>query len=162
MPFNSCTGPIAWGGYSNADCPFSALAGGSKMQTMGHVLIVDDDADTAEMMGQYLRKAGHRVRSVPNGREALAALSEDIPDVAVLDVRMPEMDGITFLEVMRCYLRWESVPVILITGFPDDPRLARANRLGIRRAFVKADFRLEDLLACVNEYVPQRLTTSPS
>ena len=126
---------------------------------MGHVLIVDDDADTAEMMAQSLRQAGHKVRSVPNGREALAALSEDIPDVAILDVRMPEMDGITFLEVMRCYLRWETVPVILITGFPDDPRLARANRLGIRQTFVKANFKLDDLLAAISEYVPQRLTS---
>ena len=127
---------------------------------MGHVLIVDDDADAAEMMAQYLRKAGHKVRSVPNGREALAALSEDIPDVAIVDVRMPEMDGITFLEVMRCYLRWETVPVVLITGYPDDPRLARANRLGIRRTFVKADFKLDDLLATINEYVPQRVAAS--
>ena len=127
---------------------------------MGHVLIVDDDLDAAEMLGQFLRGAGHKVRSVPNGREALAALSEDIPDVAILDVRMPEMDGITFLEVMRCYLRWETVPVILITGFPDDPRLARASRLGIRKTFVKASYSLEDVLAAVNEYAPQRAAIS--
>jgi len=94
---------------------------------------------------QFLRRAGHTVRSVPNGREALAALSDLVPDVAVLDVRMPEMDGITFLEVMRCYLRWESVPVILITGYPDDPRLGRAHKLGIKQVFTKAGFRLEDL-----------------
>lgn len=123
---------------------------------MGHVLIVDDDVDAAEMLGQFLGRAGHKVRSVPNGREALAALSEDIPDVAILDVRMPEMDGITFLEVMRCYLRWETVPVILITGFPDDPRLARANRLGIRKTFVKASYSLDDVLAAVNEFAPLR------
>lgn len=118
---------------------------------MGCVLIVDDDPDAAEMTAQYLRKAGHRVRSVPNGREALASLSEEIPDVAILDVRMPEMDGITFLEVMRCYLRWETVPVILITGFPDDPRLSRAHKLGIKKVFTKADFQLSDLLSCVRE-----------
>ncbi|HXE52853.1 MAG TPA: response regulator [Tepidisphaeraceae bacterium] len=118
---------------------------------MGRVLIVDDEADTAEVTAQYLRQAGHQVRSVPNGREALASLSEQIPDVAILDVRMPEMDGITFLEVMRCYLRWETVPVILITGFPDDSRLSRAHKLGIRRVFTKGDFKLADLLVCVNE-----------
>jgi CheY-like chemotaxis protein len=127
---------------------------------MGHVLIVDDDLDAAEMLAQFLRGAGHKVRSVPNGREALAALSEDIPDVAILDVRMPEMDGITFLEVMRCYLRWETVPVILITGYPDDPRLARASQLGIRKTFVKASFSLDDVLAAVNEFAPQRVAIS--
>ena len=120
---------------------------------MSQILVVDDDADTAEVTAQFLRKAGHHVRSVPNGREALAALSDSVPDVAVLDVRMPEMDGITFLEVMRCYLRWETVPVILITGYPDDPRLARAHKLGIRRVFVKTDFKLEELRETIDAVV---------
>ena len=115
------------------------------MPDMGQILVVDDDADTAEATAEFLRRLGHHVRSVPNGREALAALSETVPDVAVLDVRMPEMDGITFLEVMRCYLRWETVPVILITGYPDDPRLARARKLGVKRVFTKAAFELHEL-----------------
>ena len=117
---------------------------------MSQVLVVDDDADTADATAQFLRRAGHTVRSVPNGREALAALSELVPDVAVLDVRMPEMDGITFLEVMRCYLRWETVPVILITGYPDDPRLARAQKLGIKRIFEKANFSLDELRGTID------------
>ena len=120
---------------------------------MSQILVVDDDADTAEVTAQFLRRVGHQVRSVPNGREALAALSELVPDVAVLDVRMPEMDGITFLEVMRCYLRWETVPVILITGYPDDPRLTRAQKLGIRRIFIKTDFQLEELRETIQSIV---------
>ena len=48
----------------------------------------------------------------PNGREALAALAIRTPDLVILDLRMPEMDGITFLEVIRCYLR----------GLPADDR----------------------------------------
>jgi len=122
---------------------------------MGRILIVDDEPDTSDMMATYLRKAGHQVRSVPNGREALAAIAERMPDVAVLDVRMPEMDGIAFLEVLKCYLRWESLPVILISGYADDPRLARAAQLGVKKTFLKADFRLQDLLDTVNQYVPQ-------
>jgi len=117
---------------------------------MGQILVVDDDADTAEATAQFLRRSGHKVRSVPNGREALAALSEAVPDVAVLDVRMPEMDGITFLEVMRCYLRWEAVPVVLITGYPDDPRLTRAHKLGIKHVFTKAAFELDELSGVID------------
>jgi CheY-like chemotaxis protein len=67
---------------------------------------------------------------------------------------MPEMDGITFLDVMRCYLRWESVPVILITGYPDDPRLARAHKLGIKKIFTKAAYKLEELLQVIDGLVP--------
>ena len=123
---------------------------------MAQVLVVDDDADTAEATAQFLRRAGHTVRSVPNGREALAALSELVPDVAVLDVRMPEMDGITFLEVMRCYLRWESVPVVLITGYPDDPRLARAHKLGVKHVFTKAGFELQHLAEVIDNLMGEQ------
>jgi CheY-like chemotaxis protein len=123
---------------------------------MAGILVVDDDADTAEATAQFLRREGHTVRSVPNGREALAALSESVPDLAVLDIRMPEMDGITFLEVMRCYLRWESVPVILITGYPDDPRLARAHKLGVKHVFTKAGFELHQLVEVINGLIAER------
>lgn len=121
---------------------------------MGRILVVDDDADTAEMMATFLRKAGHQVRTTPNGREALAAISERMPDLAVLDLRMPEMDGISFLEVLKSYLRWESLPVILISGYADDPRLARAEQLGVKKTFLKANFRLQELLDVVNQYAP--------
>src|SRR6476660_127827 len=123
---------------------------------MAQILVVDDDADTAEATAQFLRRSGHQVRSVPNGREALAALSELVPDVAVLDVRMPEMDGITFLEVMRCYLRWESVPVVLITGYPDDPRLARAHKLGVKHVFTKAGFKLQELAEVIDNLLAEQ------
>jgi CheY-like chemotaxis protein len=127
---------------------------------MGQILVVDDDSDTAEATAEFLRRSGHNVRSVPNGREALAALSEAIPDVAVLDVRMPEMDGITFLEVMRCYLRWESVPVILITGFPDDPRLTRAHKLGVKRVFTKAAFQFQELAEVIESLLSEQQVRS--
>ena len=128
---------------------------------MGRILIVDDDADTAEMMATFLRKAGHQVRTTPNGREALAAISERMPDLAVLDLRMPEMDGISFLEVLKSYLRWESLPVILISGYPDDPRLARAAQLGVKKTFLKADFRLQDVLEVVNQFAPPPAAKPP-
>ena len=100
---------------------------------------------------RYLSKVGHTVRCVPNGREALLALTEDTPDVVVLDLRMPEMDGITFLEVIRCYLRWSSLPVIVLTAQPEGPTTIRAEQMGARRLFRKARFRLEELAQAVAE-----------
>jgi len=130
---------------------------------MGRILIVDDVADTCEMMATFLRKNGHQVRTTPNGREALAALSERMPDLAILDLRMPEMDGISFLEVIKSYLRWESLPVILISGYKDDPRLVRAAQLGVKKIFLKANFQLHELLETVNQYAsPGAVPAAPS
>ena len=102
-------------------------------------------------MGRYLSRAGHVTRAVPNGREALAALTNQTPDVVVLDLRMPEMDGITFLEVIRCYLRWSFLPIIVLTAVPEGVMTTRAEQLGVRRVFQKGNFRMSDLLAAVNE-----------
>lgn len=116
---------------------------------MSNVLIVDDDIDAREAVARFIRKAGHRVRYAPNGREALAALTEENPDVVILDAVMPEMDGVSFLEVIRCYLRWQNLPVILLTAFAEGMHIRRAVELGVRKTFLKAHYDLDELLAHV-------------
>lgn len=133
---------------------------------MAVVLVVDDDPDSCEVVARRLRKAGHTVTLAPNGHEAMAALSTDMPDVVVLDYRMPFMDGISFLEVIRCYLRWQSLPVILLTAYADGPHIRRAHDLGVRRTFLKADYDLDELLvqveACRLPILPSGQGSFPS
>ena len=124
------------------------------LSCMAHILIVDDDPDACEVASRLLTQNGYEVRSVPNGREALAELVSDTPDLVLLDLRMPEMDGLTLLEVIRSYLRWSDLPVIIVTAYANDPSATRAAQLGVRHVFSKANYRLEDLLARVREYVP--------
>src|SRR5688500_9988292 len=89
----------------------------TESEQMGSVLVVDDADDSREAVARYLTKAGYGVRSARSGREALIAVATTVPDVIILDVRMPEMDGIEFLQVIRSYLRWSTVPVILLTAY---------------------------------------------
>jgi CheY-like chemotaxis protein len=118
---------------------------------MGSILVVDDDADSREAVTRYLTKAGYAVRSARNGREALIAVATTIPDVIVLDARMPEMSGLEFLQVIRSYLRWSTVPVILLTGYDTGSHLDRARDFGVGCIFRKGSYQLADLLACVNQ-----------
>ena len=119
---------------------------------MSDILLVDDDADGSEVVSRFLRKAGHQVTCVGNGREALHALSVEMPDAVVLDAMMPEMDGVSFLEVIRCYLRWQSLPVVLLTAYSEGPHIRRAAELGVRKIFLKADYDLAELLAHIEAY----------
>lgn len=116
---------------------------------MSEVLLVDDDFDSNDLMVRVLRKSGHGVRCVPDGREAISALTTHTPDVVILDAMMPQMDGVSFLEVIRCYLRWQNLPVILLTGYADGPHIRRAVELGVRKTFLKSDYELAELLAHV-------------
>jgi CheY-like chemotaxis protein len=116
-----------------------------------NVLIVDDDPDSRDVVSRYLTKEGYSVKSAANGREALVAVATTMPDLIILDAMMPEMSGVEFLQVIRSYLRWSSLPVILLTAYPQGPHIDRAQDLGIKQVFFKPDYRLEDVLRCVNQ-----------
>jgi CheY-like chemotaxis protein len=123
---------------------------------MSYVLVVDDDADAREAVARYLQKRGHRVSCAGNGREAIKALVESpTPDAVVLDARMPEMDGVSFLEVIRCYLRWQSLPVFMLTAFAEGTHIRRAGQLGVQKVFLKANFNMEDLMHHIEAFSGQ-------
>ena len=121
---------------------------------MPYVLIVDDEPDSSEFVERYLQREGYRTSCVPNGRAALGALINGRPDVVVLDVRMPEMDGLTLLEVLRSYLRWTKLPVILLTAHADKHEIERARQLGVQHVFHKANFTLVQLLRAIEDLAP--------
>jgi CheY-like chemotaxis protein len=118
---------------------------------MAVVMCVDDDAETRRTLMTFLSRRGHRVTCAPDGKEALALMSDDPPDVIILDAMMPEMNGVEFLQVIRSYLRWSTLPVILLTAYPQGPHIDRAEELGVKRVFFKPDYRFDDLLHCVNQ-----------
>ncbi len=96
-----------------------------------------------------VRLRGHRATSVPNGRDALAVLTSATPDLIVLDLRMPQMDGMMFLEVVRSYLRLQHIPVLIMTAYPESPDLSRARALGVRGIFAKGEGDFTKLLDAV-------------
>src|SRR5687768_1199921 len=103
---------------------------------MAEILVIDDDADGREVLSRVLAKAGHHVRSAANGQEALLLVATTIPQVIILDARMPEMSGVDFLVVIRSYLRWSTIPVIMLSAYPEEVPLERMHRLGVKITFV--------------------------
>lgn len=77
------------------------------------MLVVDDDAGLRDLLEYGLRRAGFNVRSVPDGQGALLLLREYSPDLVVLDVMLPEIDGIALLPEIR---RMTPVPVVMLTA----------------------------------------------
>jgi CheY-like chemotaxis protein len=121
-------------------------------RTMPSVLIVDDEKDARDVLSRFLQKAGFAVRAVPNGQQALVAIGIALPDVVLLDWMMPEMNGVNFLEVIRSYLRWQRLPVILITAYRG-PHIDRAKELGVKCVFIKPDYSLAELMICIHRVV---------
>jgi two-component system response regulator MprA len=87
----------------------------SETQT-GRVLVVEDDQEIAEVLRRTLRQEGHEVRSAGDGEEALAAAAEFLPDLVILDLGLPKLDGV---EVLRRLRAGDDVPVLILTARAD-------------------------------------------
>jgi CheY-like chemotaxis protein len=93
------------------------------------ILVVDDDPATRELHARVAQEAGARVVVAADGVEALAALETSIPDLVMLDLAMPRMDGFAVLEAMRARPSTRDVPVVVVTGqVLTDEDLARLDR----------------------------------
>lgn len=123
------------------------------MLLMAKILIVDDEFKACEKLATFLQSANHEVTCVPNGREALAYVLQHVPDVILLDLMMPEMDGPSFLEVVRSYLRLQSLPVVVLTGLGDSPMIERAQHLKVNSILAKGKATPEEIQKALEEAV---------
>jgi DNA-binding response OmpR family regulator len=110
---------------------------------MKTVLVVDDETRLVDLVRAYLTQQGYRVVSAPNGREALFVARQEKPDLIVLDLMMPEMDGYTFLQHHR---RERNTPVIVLTARDDQDDKVVGLELGADDYLTKP-FRPRELLA---------------
>ncbi len=122
------------------------------------ILVVDDMALARESVAKLLEYEGFKTIRAANGKEAYATLYAQKPDLVLLDLMMPEMDGITFLRMVRRNPQWERIPVIVLTGLQDDNKLvARARELHVNDLVPKATFGFEDLLSRIRKAIAVRV-----
>jgi len=114
------------------------------------VLIVDDDPDMLELLRQALSDAGYATVSAANGNEALQMAKRSPPDVVVLDLLLPDMNGFSVCEQLRLSPATASVPVLMITVLPGQfPRMVGVE-VGAD-AYLNKPFRTEELVSCVGD-----------
>jgi PAS domain S-box-containing protein len=82
----------------------------------GRALVVDDDADSRRLVRQTLEADGWSVTEARDGREGLARVADDPPDLVVLDLMMPEVDGFGFAEELGRHESWRTIPVLVVTA----------------------------------------------
>ena len=120
------------------------------------ILVVEDDAPTREMLSRMLEKAGWLVTEAENGRVALARMAGAAPDLVLLDLIMPEMDGFAFLEETRQTEAWQRIPVVVVTAkdlTPEDR--ARLNGY-VETILNKGAYTRDDLLRQIRNMVTRR------
>lgn len=121
---------------------------------MCSVLVIDDTADCREPLVRFLSYAGHQTASAASAPEALAYLQTHQPDVILLDLMMPDMDGVDFLRILRHTPAWKDLPVILVTALSEGHLLREAATLGITASLLKSRFSPDELLTRLEQARP--------
>lgn len=116
---------------------------------MTKALVVDDMAICREPVAEALRMHDYSVACASSGEEALSRLCEDRPDVVLLDVTMPGLDGLSVLRAIRRNPETKSLPVILLTDKADKACVQDAARIGVQGYLLKSQFSLPELLSRV-------------
>ena len=83
---------------------------------MSQILVVEDDPDIAQLIGHYLEKAGHTVEFLSSGAAVMPAVRRRPPDLVVLDLMLPELDGLMICQAMRTDPQTAAIPVIMVTA----------------------------------------------
>jgi adenylate cyclase len=120
---------------------------------MAAILLVDDNLDTIRPLARLLEYMGHKVHCVASGAEALGYLQAVRPQLVLLDVSMPEMDGLQVLQRMHDDETLATLPVLMYTALSDDTRRRQAMQLGARDYLVKGQTNWGDLQAKINHYM---------
>jgi len=121
---------------------------------MPSILVVEDDDAIRGLVTELLRDDGYQVQEATNGAEALDQVRAGRPDLIVLDLMMPIMDGWAFVEECRQRKWCGEVPIVVTSASHDLPRTADQLRaLGVRTCLAKP-FDLDGLLALVERYAP--------
>jgi CheY-like chemotaxis protein len=118
-------------------------------------LLVDDDADTREMYGMYLRAGGYQVLISTNGIEAIESAEREHPDVIVMDLMMPRLDGWEATRHLKGNSRTRRIPIIACTGHVIGSSAERALDAGCD-AYVTKPCSPPDLLAEIRRVLSQR------
>lgn len=123
--------------------------------TDAHILIVDDTVRNIQLLGTMLREKGYQISVAQNGIQALDAVASEMPDLILLDIMMPEMDGFETCERLKQRVETRDIPVIFLTAKVETNDLIKGFELGAVD-YVTKPFNSTELLTRVNSHLKLR------
>lgn len=118
---------------------------------MKKILIVEDESALSGAISEKLKHNKFKVLVAADGRAGLILAEKEKPDLILLDLLMPVMDGLSMLKELRANEWGQHIPVIIMTNFSDMDKTAAALEYGVHDYLVKSDWKLEDIVKKVNE-----------
>ena len=124
------------------------------------VLIVEDDRDIADLVARYLSQAGFATEVIASGRDALAAIAARPPDLLVLDLMLPQVDGLEICRALRSDARTAAIPIIMVTAKAEESDRIVGLELGADD-YVSKPFSPNELIARARALLRRTKRTEP-
>ena len=121
------------------------------------IFVVEDEEILANTLKEFLQDKGYLVEVAHNGAEAIRLLPSIRPDVILLDIVLPEVNGVTFLkEIQKAGGEFKDTPVLVLTNLPGDLESFRGMGVNAEGYFVKANTKLEELAKSVKALLDKK------
>lgn len=118
-----------------------------------NILLIEDDQFLAKILGKTLESNGYNVTYAITGKEGLAKAGHADPQLIVLDIILPDIDGFELLGKFKANPRVKHVPVIIVSNLGQEEDVQRGMALGASDYIIKSDLSLNDIVAKVKKYV---------
>ena len=110
------------------------------MKNTKKVLLAEDDVFVASIYQTKLRQEGFEIETAENGLEAMKKIEKFIPDLILLDILMPYLDGVSVLRKIKSNEEWKNIPVIMLTNLSEKEKVEEALSLGANDYLIKSHF----------------------
>lgn len=121
---------------------------------MAKILFVEDDPLIVKIYTTRLTADGHQVLSADNGETGEQIAEKEIPDLIVLDIMMPRIDGFGVLEKLRQNDRLKQTPILVYSNLAQEDEMTRAKSLGATEFIIKANLSPTEMVAKIKQYLP--------
>ncbi|PIE64902.1 MAG: hypothetical protein CSA26_06100 [Desulfobacterales bacterium] len=115
-----------------------------------HVMVVDDSVSVRQSVSRLIKHQGWKVSMATDGIDAVEKIDEDIPDIIILDIEMPRMNGFEFMGVLRNSDRYQQIPVIMLTSRISDKHRSKARELGVNH-YMSKPYQEDEFLDVIRE-----------
>ncbi|OFX27714.1 MAG: hypothetical protein A2033_02945 [Bacteroidetes bacterium GWA2_31_9] len=122
------------------------------------ILIVDDNSKNLQVLGKILYEKGYNINVASSGAKALQSVNIQPPDLILLDIQMPEMDGFDVCKILKSNAKTKDIPVIFLTAATDTESIVKGFKLG-GMDYITKPFNNEELIIRVNTHIDLRAKT---
>lgn len=109
------------------------------------ILIVEDERSLVEIMGMKLKKEGYEVFSAQSGKEGVEKAKTEKPDIILLDIIMPGMNGYEVLEILKRGIGTASIPIVIVSNSGRDEEIEKGRSMGAVDYLVKSQLSLDEM-----------------